>query len=128
MKRAFGTTAVTLLVMLAITACAAQRASSPPTAIGSIADIAGTWTGTLEFGAGDQPATLTIDPGGRATLVGRTMTVNGQVSVRDGKGTYDFPGRSNGVMTLYGTGAQRQLHLKGQSGVFEVWVTPGTRR
>ena len=128
MKRSFGTTAVTVLVMLAIAACAAQRASSPPTAIRSVADIAGTWTGTLEFGAGEQPATLTIDPGGRASLVGRTMTVNGQVSVSDGKGTYDFPGRSNGAMTLYGTGAQRQLHLKGQSGVFDVWVTPGTRR
>jgi len=129
MRRGLGTFAVVLLVLAALAAgaCAAKRASSPPKAIGSVADIAGTWRGTLEFGTGEQNATLTIDPGGRATLVGSTMTVNGQVAVRDGNGTYSFPGRSDGTMTLYETGGQRQLNLKGNSGVFDVWVTPTSR-
>ena len=129
MRRGLGTSAVVLLVLgaLAAGACATKRASSPPKAIGSVADVAGTWRGTVEFGAGEQNATLTIDPGGRATLVGSTLTVNGQVAVRDGNGTYNFPGRSDGVMTLYESDGQRQLHLKGNSGVFDVWVTPAAR-
>ena len=86
------------------------------------------WTGTLEFGAGEQPGTLTIEGSGRAVIVGRTMTANGQVAVRDGKATYSFPGRSDGNIVLYDDGGKRQLHLKGTSGVFEAWVAPGGTR
>jgi hypothetical protein len=130
MRRRFGTPAVALVILVGITvgACTTQRASNPPMAIGSVADIAGTWTGTLDFGGGEQFATLTIEPGGRASIVGRSMTAHGQVTARDGQATYDFPGRSDGAVRLYGIGAQRQLHLKGKSGVFEAWVTPGSAR
>lgn len=124
MARRLGHFTLVLLVLGAVAGCAASRASNPPKAIASVADIAGAWTGTLEFGAGEQPCTLTIERDGRATLVGRTMTANGQVAVRDGKGTYSFPGRSDGTVTLYEGGGQRQLNLKGTSGVFDALVAP----
>ena len=128
MARRLGYFTLVLLVLGAVAGCATSRAASPPKAVGSVADLEGTRAGTLEFGAGEQPCTLTIERDGRAALVGRTMTANGQVAVRDGKATYSFPGRSDGNVTLYDSGGQRQLHLKGNSGVFEAWVAPGRSR
>ena len=128
MARRVGHLMLVLLVLGAVAGCATSRASSPPKAVGGIADLAGAWAGTLEFGAGEQPCTLTIERDGRAAIVGRTVTANGQVDVRDGKATYSFPGRSDGSITLYDSGGQRQLHLKGTSGVFEAWVTPASPR
>ncbi len=131
MARRVGHLTLVLLVLLvlgAVAGCATSRGSSPPRAVGGIADLAGTWAGTLEFGAGEQPCTLTIERDGRAAIVGRTMTANGQVAVSNGRATYSFPGRSDGNITLYDSGGQRQLQLKGTSGVFEAWVTPATPR
>jgi hypothetical protein len=112
------------MVALTISACAAARGSGTATPIASVASIAGTWTGTIEFGAGEQPCTLTIEPTGRAVVEARTMTQYGTVAVQGGKGTYSFPGRSEGAVTLYQDGGKRQLNLKGLGGVFDVWVTP----
>ena len=128
MARRLGHFTLVLLVLGAVAGCASSRASSPPKAVGSIAELAGAWTGTLEFGAGEQPCSLTIERDGRAAIQGRTMTANGQVAVSNGKATYSFPGRSDGSITLYDSGGQRQLHLKGTSGVFEAWVTPASPR
>ena len=115
-----------VLVALMAVACAAARERATATAvpIDSVASIAGTWAGTLDFGAGEQPCTLVIDPSGRATLQGRTVTQSGSVTVQGGKGTYSFPGRSDGSMTLYQESGRRELQLKGVSGVLDVWVTP----
>jgi hypothetical protein len=115
-----------LLIVAGIAAaCAsgdgAKRVAGTP--IESVGSIAGTWTGTLEFGSGEQACTLTIEPGGHATLVARTMTVHGSVSVNQGKGAYSFPARSDGTLTLYQDGGKRQLQLKGTSGVFDARVT-----
>jgi hypothetical protein len=100
----------------------AKRVAGTP--IESVASIAGTWTGTLEFGAGEQSCTLTIEPGGHAVLQGRTITAHGSVSVNQGKGAYSFPGRSEGTLTLYQDGGKREMQLKGTSGVFDARVTP----
>ena len=110
-------------VVIAAGACASAPARTASTPIESVASIAGTWTGTLEFGAGEQPCTLTIESGGRAVIQGRTITQQGTVAVAGGKGTYSFPGRSDGTVTLYQDGGKRQLQLKGTSGVFDVLVT-----
>ena len=86
---------VVLVVMVAAIAgaCAsgdaAKRVAGTP--IESVASIAGTWTGTLEFGSGEQPCTLTIEPGGHASIQGRSITAHGSVSVNQGKGAYSFP-------------------------------------
>lgn len=112
------------MVALAVTACASARSSGTATPIASVASIAGTWTGTIEFGAGEQPCTLTIEPSGRAVVEARTMTQYGTVTVQGGKSTYSFPGRSDGTVTLYQDGSKRQLNLKGMGGVFDIWVTP----
>ena len=127
-RTGLSTLGLLLLGTVALAGCATSRAASPPKPIADVTTLAGVWRGTLEFGAGEQPCTLTIEPGGRATLVGRTMTVNGQVAARDGKGSYSFPGRSDGDLTLYESDGRRQLHLKGVSGVFDVWVTPSAAR
>ena len=111
------------VIALASTACATAK-RTPPTPIASVAAIAGTWTGTLEFGTGEQQCTLTIQPNGTAQLVGRTMTATGTVAVRDGTGTYDFPARSSGSLTLWATDGKRELVLKGTSGTFEAYLTP----
>jgi hypothetical protein len=112
------------MVALAVTACAAARGSGSAAPIPSVASIAGTWTGTIDFGAGDKDCTLMIEPGGRATIQAPTLTANGTVTVKDGKGSYDFPGRSQGTVTLYQDGGKRQLNLRGMGGVFDIWVTP----
>ena len=118
--------AMVLMVAGIAGACAsgdgAKRVAGTP--IESVASIAGTWTGTLEFGAGEQSCTLTIEPGGRAVLQARTVTLHGSVSVDKGKGAYAFPGRSEGTLTLYQEGGKRELQLKGTSGVFDARVTP----
>lgn len=120
---AFHLAALAMIVM-AVTACASGRASGTATPIESVASIAGTWTGTIEFGAGEQPGTLTIQPNGQAAVQARTMSANGTVSVQGGKATYDFPARSQGTVTLYQDAGKRQLNLKGMGGVFDMWVTP----
>ena len=114
-----------VVIAMALSACATSTTkSNPPTPIASVADIAGAWTGTLEFGAGEQRCTLTIGPTGTAQIVGATMTATGTVAVRDGSATYDFPGRSSGSATLWVTGGKRELVLKGRSGTFEAHVNP----
>ena len=117
---------VLVMIALAAGACAAGRAAraGAATPIDSVASIAGVWTGTLDFGAGEQACTLTIESTGRAVLQGSTVTLNGTVAVQGGKGTYSFPGRSDGAMTLYREGGKRELQLRGQSGALDVWVTP----
>ena len=118
---------VILTVALLAGACASgaeRRAAVAGNPIESVASIAGTWEGTLEFGAGEQPCTLTIEPGGRAVIQGRTITQYGTVSVAQGKGSYSFPGRSDGTLTLYQDGGKRQLQLKGTSGTFDARVSP----
>lgn len=120
---AFHLVALTMIA-LAVTACASGRASGTAAPITSVAAIAGTWTGTVEFGSGEQPCTLTIEPSGRATVQARTLTANGTVTVQGGKATYDFPARSQGAVTLYQDAGKRQLNLKGMGGVFDMWVTP----
>ena len=65
------------VIALAFTACATSK-QSPPTPIASVAAIAGVWTGTLEFGTGEQNCTLTIEPSGVAQIVGMTMTATGR--------------------------------------------------
>lgn len=121
-----GNSWLVVLVVIALTAgaCASGRARASATPIDSVAAIAGTWAGTLDFGAGEQPCTLLIEPTGRAVIQGRTMTANGTVAVQSGKGTYSFPGRSDGTVSLYQDGGKRELQLKGVGGVFDVWVTP----
>ena len=121
---AFHHVAALTMVALAVTACASARSSGTATPIASVASIAGTWTGTIDFGAGDRPCTLTIQPGGQAAMVAPSLTANGTITVKDGKGSYEFPARSEGAVTLYQDGGKRQLHLKGLSGVFDAWVTP----
>ena len=108
------------VIALAFTACATSK-RTPPTPIASVAAIAGIWTGTLDFGAG---CTLTIEPSGVAQIVGQTMTATGRVAVREGAGTYDFPARSSGSLTLWATGSKRELVLKGTSGSFEAYLNP----
>lgn len=56
------------------------------TPIESVGSLAGTWTGALVFGAGEQPYTFVIEPTGRAVLQGRMVTQNGTVSMQDGEG------------------------------------------
>jgi hypothetical protein len=113
-----------LLAALAAGACAAARGGAPATPIANMASIAGSWRGTLDFGAGEQPCTLTIEPAGRAVLQGSTIRLDGTISVQGGKATYSFPGRSDGTVTLYQDGSKRELSLKGTSGALDVWVTP----
>jgi hypothetical protein len=121
--RTFGAI-VLILAALAATACTTARRTDTAAPIDSVTAIAGTWTGTLEFGAGAQSCTLVIEPSGRAVLQGSTLTVNGTVAAQGGKGTYSFPGRSDGTVTLYQESGKRQLRLKGNSGVFEALVAP----
>jgi hypothetical protein len=120
---AFHVTALAMIV-LAVTACATGRGGGTAASIQSVQAIAGTWTGTVEFGSGEQPCTLIIEPSGRATVQARTLTANGTVTVQGGKATYDFPARSQGTVTLYQDGTKRELNLKGMGGVFDMWVTP----
>ena len=111
------------LVALAGGACATARGRAPATPIANMASIAGSWRGTLDFGAGEQVCTLTIEPGGRAVLQGSTIRLDGTVSVQESTATYSFPGRSDGTVTLYQDGSKRELNLKGTSGSLDVWVT-----
>ena len=116
-----------LMVALIAGACASREERLKAVAgapIESVASIAGTWEGTLEFGAGEQRCTLTIEPGGRAIIQGQTITQYGTVAVAQGKGTYSFPGRSDGTLTLYQEGGKRQLQLKGTGGRFDARVSP----
>lgn len=113
-----------VLVVLAGSACASARGRAPATPIADTASIAGTWRGTLDFGAGEQPCTLIIEPAGRAVLQGSTVRLDGTVSVQGGKAAYSFPPRSDGTVTLYQDGSKRELSLKGTSGALDVWVTP----
>jgi hypothetical protein len=117
--------ALTCLVVAAAAAGACASGGGRPAAapIDTVGAIAGTWTGTLNFGAGEQPCTLIIQPNGQATIQGRTITQTGQVSVQGGRATYSFPGRSDGTVALYQGDGKRQLQLKGNSGVFDALVT-----
>lgn len=104
-------------IALTLAACASGggMGASP---IAGVQALAGVWEGTLDIGAGERRCTLTIGADGRATIVGETMTAYGTVTVRDGKGRFVFPARSEGNVTLYESGSARQLTLKGDSGVF----------
>lgn len=115
-------TFILLATALALVACATggSMGASP---ISGVQALAGVWEGTLDIGAGDKRCTLTIGTDGKATIVGETLTAYGTVTVKDGKGRYDFPARSAGAVTLYESGTSRQLALKGDSGVFLVNVT-----
>lgn len=107
---------------LALAACATAGAKSAPMPISSVGALAGTWRGTLNIGAGDTPCTLTVSANGAAQIVGSALTANGTVTVQDGKGSYSFPGRSDGAVMLYDQGGKPQLHLDGRSGQFQAWV------
>lgn len=109
-------------IVLTLGACASGGAAGA-SAIAGVQALAGVWEGTLDIGAGDRRCTLTIGADGKATIVGETMTAYGTVTVKDGKGRYIFPARSEGAVTLYESGTARQLTLKGDSGVFLANVT-----
>jgi hypothetical protein len=114
---------VVIAVALALAACAAAGGRSAPVPISSVGALAGTWRGTVNIGTGDLPCTLTLDPAGKAQIQGPAFTAFGTVTVKDGKGSYSFPGRSDGSATQYTEGGKPQLHLDGLSGQFQVWVT-----
>jgi hypothetical protein len=111
------------ILVLTLAGCATTGARATALPIPDVGALAGTWRGTVNIGAGDSPCTLSIDPSGRAQIVGSSLTANGRVSVQNGRGTYDLPGRSEGSIELSEEGGKRQLHLRGRTGQFEVWVT-----
>lgn len=118
-----GTLGVLALLVLVATAGCASLPARAGAAIADVGAIVGTWAGTSA--PGDQPFSLTINPGGTLVAAWGGDTRWGTVTVQNGAAAYEMqPGGHEGTIRLFEDGGGRRLVLEDASTARQAQAVP----
>jgi hypothetical protein len=114
--------ALALLVLVGIAGCASLPVGTGAP-IADVGAIVGRWAGTSA--PGDQPFSLTINPGGTLVAAWDGETRWGTVTVRNGEATYEMqPGGYEGTIRLFEENEARRLVLEDASTALHAQAVP----